>query len=759
MTGAVTSAYRRVVVVGRWLIVGGWIALAVALPPAAPSTQGTIGSDVGALLPAESAAVAAQQRSLEKFDVPAVSQVAVVVHDPGGLSLLTQADVALWALSFVQASEEGRTPPGAGQIVGAVPVPAVTPQTAVTYLYTSPGTSPEVTVALARGYAAHFANQAPVQTWVTGVLPGQLAQRSYLYSRLDFVEFATLAVVAVVVAFVFRSFSAPLAVFAVAGLGYLVALRLLRVLTDRLGFPFPDDLQPLLAALLIGVVTDYSVLFLFACRDHLVQGAHRHVAAARAAVSEGPIVTVAGLTVAGGTAALLAANFPVFRAFGPAMALTVLVGLAVSVTLVPALMAILGRWLFLPWDPARWAAKLRRRTARRTGLLMRIVVNRAGAAVAALLAAGILVVAAAPIVNMRLDASFTGPLPTEDAVREGVDLLDASGVGGVIAPTEILLEEVDIASQRDALAAMQMAIAGEPGVARVLGPAQNPLPEEFGVVLSRDGTAARYIVVFAGDPLGGETIEDFETLTTALPTLAADAGLPDVTISVTGQTAIAAELAAITRQNLVITLLTAFGIELLILILYLRALLAPLVLLGCSALGVAAALGLTVLVFQQVLDATGLTFYIVFATAVLLLSLGSDYNVFTVGSIWREAGRHPLGRAIARAMPATARAVSAAGLILAATFAMVAFIPLDTFRQLAFTMTVGLLLDTFVVRPVLTPAVLTLLGRWAGWPSRRIRTAANSNDDLRQAAERAAIRSGSTPATVDAPFLPNWSRR
>jgi RND superfamily putative drug exporter len=758
VTGAITSAYRSVVVAGRWLIVVGWVALALLLPPAAPSTEGTIGSDVGTLLPADSAAVSAQQRSLEKFVVPLISQVAVIVHDPAGLTLLTQADVALWALSFVKANQEGRTPPGPGQIIGAVPVPA-TPDTAVTYLYTSPGTSPQDTVALANGYAGHFANQASVQTWVTGVLPGQLSQRVYLYSRLDFVEIATLALVAIVVAFVFRSFTAPLAVLAVAGLGYVVSLRLLRVLADRLGFPLPDELRPLLAALLIGVVTDYCVLFLFAFRDHLVRGADRHAAAARAAAAEGPIVAVAGLTVAGGTAALLAATFPIFRAFGPAMAVTVLVGLAVSVTLVPALMAIFGRWLFLPWDPARWAAKLHRRTTRRAGLLVRIVVNRAGAAVAALLAVGVLVAAAAPIVTMRLDASFTGPVPRDDPVREGADLLDTSGVGGITAPTEILVEGPGITTEREALDALQAAISDQPGVARVLGPAQNPLPEEYGVVLSRDGTAARYIVVFPGDPLGGKSIEDLEALAAELPALADAAGLHDAAISVTGQTAIAAELAAITRQNLLITVLVAFGIELLILIVYLRAFLAPLLLLSCSALGVVAALGLTVLVFQDIGGATGLTFYVVFATSVLLLALGSDYNVFTVGAIWREARRHPLGRAIARAMPASARAVSAAGLILAATFAMVAIIPLDTFRQLAFTMAVGLLLDTFIVRPVLTPAVLTLLGRWAGWPGRRITTAATSGEDLHKAAQRAAFRSGSSPATLDARRLPARTRR
>jgi putative drug exporter of the RND superfamily len=113
-----------------------------------------------------------------------------------------------------------------------------------------------------------------------------------------------------------------------------------------------------------------------------------------------------------------------------------------------------------------------------------------------------------------------------------------------------------------------------------------------------------------------------------------------------------------------------------------------------------------------------------------------------VGSIWDAAARHPLSKAIALAMPSTARAISAAGIILAATFAMVAIIPLETFRQLAFTMSVGLLLDTFLIRPVLTPAVLTLLGRAASWPSRRVRTEHIAAEELRRTAVAGARNPG-----------------
>jgi RND superfamily putative drug exporter len=147
---------------------------------------------------------------------------------------------------------------------------------------------------------------------------------------------------------------------------------------------------------------------------------------------------------------------------------------------------------------------------------------------------------------------------------------------------------------------------------------------------------------------------------------------------------------------------------------------------AASALTVAAALGLTTWLFQDVLGAPGLTFYAPFATAVLLLSLESDYNVFAVGNIWQDARRHTLRDAIRSALPRSSRAITAAGFVLATTMGMVAVIPIQTLREVAFTMAVGLLIDTLVVRPLITPALITLLGRAASWPSRRIQTDASA---------------------------------
>jgi putative drug exporter of the RND superfamily len=714
-------AIRTVVVSGRWFVLALWIAGAVfaALNPV-PTHRGG-GGDLSSLLPEGSAAVEVQERSLRLFDVPVLSDTSVVVHDPGGLSVLTRADVVLRALAQTQAFLRGDIPLQRGEIIGAVPVPTRSDETAVTYLYVAPYTSLGQSAALGRQYASHFEALPGVQTYVTGVVPAQVQQQYHLEQRLRLFEIATLVLITIVVAATFRSILAPLVVLFVAALGYFASLWALGQMAAELGLAVPEELRPLVAALLIGVVTDYCVLFFTGFRRQLGRGLDRREAARRTVLAEGPIVTVAGATTAAGTAALLVAEFELFRVFGPALALTVVVGVVVSLTLVPALMAILGPRLFLaPSGGQASGPALDRPPSRGTRWLARVVAGRRGAFLAVLATFGLLIPAILPLSALRIDVSFTSELPTDDPVYRGAQVLEEAGVRGVVAPTEVLIEGADIAAQQDRLERLQSLLARERGVAQVIGPAQLPVDDRYGIVFARSGDAARLVVIFDSDPLAAGAITDFRSLGDRIDGLVDEAGLEDAEVSLTGQTAIAAELAELTRENLVRVLVAALVVEFVLLALFLRALLTPVLLLASSALGVAAALGLTVVVFQGALDNPGLLFFAPFTTAVLLVALGSDYNVFAVGSIWHEVRRLPLGHAIAVAMPRTARAISTAGLILAATFAMVAIIPLGLFRQIAFTMTVGLLIDTFLIRPVLTPAVLTLLGRAAGWPGRRL---------------------------------------
>jgi RND superfamily putative drug exporter len=136
-------------------------------------------------------------------------------------------------------------------------------------------------------------------------------------------------------------------------------------------------------------------------------------------------------------------------------------------------------------------------------------------------------------------------------------------------------------------------------------------------------------------------------------------------------------------------------------------------------LALAATLGLTTYLFQALLGHGELTYYVPFAAAVLLVSLGSDYNVFLVGRVRDEATRRQLRDAIATAVPKASRAISIAGITLAGSFGLLAIVGLRAFRELAFTLAVGVLLDAFLVRTVLVPALISIAGRISWWPATR----------------------------------------
>lgn len=734
---ALARGYRNAVVGGRWLVLLAWTGLVVAVLALVP--VGDLSGNRGGfndLLPEDSPAVQAAQRSLAQFAVPVTSGTAVVLHDPDGLEPLTRAHGVVRALAVLQEAQaaEGEVP--RNRVVGAVPIPLVSADTQVTYLFTSPDSSLGGTTNAARAYADHFTEfDVPgVQTAVTGFVPAQRAQADVLRQHLHTFELASLGLVVLIVALIFRSALASVVVLAVAAGALLVYFPLLAWIAERLGFAVPQELQPVLAALLIGVVTDYCVLFFHAFRDALAQGRGVHEGVRRTMASDSPVVAIAGITVAVGTLALLVSPFGLFAALGPALAFTVLVGAVAALVLTPALMAVLGHKLFRlrgrvpvtrPLDAADAAPAPEGATQRSTGgwlsrALVAVLTHRAGAVAAVVLVTAALLLAAAPLRNATLSMSFSAGLPPDDPVKRGAALLADAGLAGLSAPTEVLVEGTGVVAQRDALARLQASLATQPGVVRVIGPADLPVDDDrLGLVLARSGDAARFVVVLDSDPLAAHAIADVRQLRSQLPSLAEQAGLTGVQLSVTGQTRIASEVADLTVRSLFITLLVAFALQLAVLALYLRSLVTPLVVLTASLVSMGSALGLTVLVFQDWLGQPGLTFYAPFATAVLLLALGADYSVFALGGIWEEARRHPLRRAIAVAVPRSAGAITAAGVILASTFALVALIPLVTFRQIAFTMAVGLLIDTLLVRPLLMPAVLVLLGRWAGWPGRR----------------------------------------
>lgn len=714
------AGYARAVVALRWFVVAFWVAAAGAAIVALPAF-GSGGNDLEQLVSTSNPAVQSELRSIDKFGFPVMSRVAVVQRDPNGLSAQTQAE----AVSRAQAVSEGRYP-DVKPILAAVPVmnslglfpgSEESGTTVITLLFTAPDVTYADQLTAAQRFVAQHYDAGDAVVGVTGSVPARVEQERLVMSTLPWLELATVAAVFLIIAMVFRSLVAPLLALAVAGVATVLTLQVGGALAAWLDVPVPQETQPLLVALLLGVVTDYVVFYLSAVRTELASGADRLAAAQRATARFTPIIATAGATAAAGTGALIVADSPAFRAFGPGMALAVLIGMVVAVTLVPALLAILGpKALWAPWRTSPVAAD--EAQPARSGKRWAWLLTRRWFALPVLLVcvAG-LVAAAFPLRHISLGVSFVEALPADHPARQAATGAETGFADGILSPTELLVQGDGVTAHKAELARLQESLAQEPGVAAVLGAGTEAIPESLHLFHAPDGTAARFLLVLSDAPLGARAVATLSQLQQDLPGLVQAAGLTDVQASLGGDTAIAKVIVDQTVHDLGRIAIAALIANLLFLVLFLRAFVVPVGLLACSVLAIGATLGLTTWLFQDVLGGDGLTFYVPFAAAVLLVALGSDYNIFGIGPAWREARGRPLRDALAITLPHSARAIRIAAFTLAVSLGLLVLVPLRPFRELAFALSVGILIDAFIVRSLLAPALLTVMGSAAEPPA------------------------------------------
>jgi RND superfamily putative drug exporter len=738
--GRLARAFAFAVVSMRYLIVLGWVAAAALAMLYLPSLSAADG--VGDLVPGHSAALRAEADATRLFRVPMSAPVAVVQADPHGLPLQVQERAARSAIAADQGG--GLQIPGlAGALpvantAGAIPGSRHRSTTVITFLYFRPGTSMAEQTAGGAAYARIFASGPRSHVaGVTGPVPARYEQGQIIAQYLPWVEVATVIAIFVIVGWHFRSFGAPLATLFCATASYLVAVHVVAWAAARMHVTLPPDLEPVLVVLLLGVTTDYCVFFLSGMRNRLAEGMPRLPAARLTTAEYAPIILAAGVVVAAGTAALVVARIALLRAFGPGLALTVLTAMVVSLTLAPALIAIFGGLLFRPGprrlrqadlgrdgtDAAQQARPTRRLQAWRTpaGLGARLAATRPVAfLIAAACVAGLLI-AALGVTGLRLGSPLIRELPANAEAARAEAAASRGFVPGILAPTDVLVFGPRLATRAAALGRLQHAISRQSGVAGVVGPANLPLlAGPANLMLASSGNAARFAVIERTDPLGPAAVGRVRDLERALPGLARAAGLSGVRFEVGGETAITTETIDATTADIRRIAVAVLLVTFVLLAIFLRALLAPLYLLAASVLALACTLGVTAWIFQGALGYEGLVYFVPFAVGVLLVSLGSDYNIFVVGRIFQEARRLPVRDAVAVAVPRASQAITTAGLALAASFAVLAVIPLDQFRELAVAMSLGVVVDAFIVRSLLVPALVALFGNAGRWPSGRL---------------------------------------
>ena len=668
---------------GKWVVLVLWIVILAAAGSLAGRLTGAEKNDAQSWLPAQAQStkvLAAQSR----FQSPNVYSAVVVYDRPPGVTAADRAKAASDAARFATVPRVVR-----GQVAGPFvsrdghAIETVVPVNLGKNGWNAAGTSADAI----RGIASADAHGLAVH--IAGPL-GTAADSAKSFKGINgTLLFATLAIVIVLLLITYRSPVLWLLPVISAAVALATSQGLIYLLAAHAGLTVNAQSAGILDVLVFGAGTDYALLLTARYREELRRHEDRHEAMAVALRRAGPAVIASAGTVIVSLLALTIAELNSTKGLGPVLAIGVAVALLAMMTLLPAMLVIVGRWVFWPVRPAYGSAEptsrgIWARVGRGIAVRPRVVWV-ATALVLGAMALGLTGLKASGLTNAQ---SFRGH---PDSVT-GQTVLDQHFAGGSGQP-------VMVVGNSAAAARLESAFRATPGITGVTPP------------VTRDGHAW----------LQG-------TLTTAPDSQAAYAtidrvragvaAVPGADALVGGNTAINLDVqrAAAHDRNVIIPVVLA--VVFVILALLLRAVVAPLMLIATVVLSFASALGVSALFFNNVFNFGGADTSFPLFVFVFLVALGIDYNIFLMTRVREEARRHGTRRGALTGLAATGGVITSAGAVLAGTFAVLGTLPVTFLTELGFAVAFGVLLDTIVVRSVLVTALNLDLGRRVWWPSR-----------------------------------------
>jgi RND superfamily putative drug exporter len=710
-------------------IVTGWLLLAAIAPMLAPGTEGVTDDQGPTAAPATAESVRAGQLLARAFPDSAGTPAIVVLRNPGGL---TDSDFAEVRRISQRLSGDAR-PAGVRGVVSVATAPeaaGLRSEDGTTTMIVSgidldpadPGFGG--TVDAIRTIAGTGTGGLEIR--VTG--PAGVIRDSVTVFRQADVTLLTVTVGLVLVLLLAIYRSPVLAAIPLLAVGVAMAVTgAIGAALARAGAVSVSEMTASIGTvLLFGVGTDYCLFLIMRYREELAGTSLRHAAMAAALRRVGPAIVFSAGTVIVGLLTLLAASLPAYRSLGPYLAVSVAVMLLVAVTFVPALVLLLGRY-------AAWPLKTPVRTVVASspwGRVATLVIRRPAVTVAACLA--VLAALSAGLVGYRESYDAISGFRAQTDSARGQQLLTDAFPAGRLAPTHVLLHAPGALHPRlDVVERVSASIAAIPGVRQVTGPTR-PTGTASGdpagrtaladaaarPYLSPDGRTARLDVVYADDPYAPAALDRTERLRGIARATITAAGLPSAQILVGGESAAALDRRTAATRDAPIIAVLLLGLITILIAALLRSLLAPLYLVATMVVSFLAALGATVLVAVVLGGQAGIAEGTALYVFVFLVALGVDYNILLATRIREETATHGTIDGLRLALTRTGGVITSAGLILAGTFAVLMTQPLDTLFQFGFALAFGILLDTFLVRGLLVPAIVRLAGRASWWPSR-----------------------------------------
>jgi RND superfamily putative drug exporter len=496
----------------------------------------------------------------------------------------------------------------------------------------------------------------------------------------------------------------------VVGIAYSIVAGIIYALIKTTGFEVNGQTTGILIVLMFGAGTDYCLLIVARFREELRTNEDKHVAMAKATERTAPAILSAGGTVLAAMLVLLLADLKSTQNLGPVLAIGIAVTLLAGLTLLPALLAIFGRRSFWPRVPRSGS-----QPPKPAGVWRRIghLVHDRPFLVMILSILFLTVGALGNLVDTEKLSFGSGFRETTDST-EGSKLLERKLPPGEVGTGNVIVSAA-------AAKPVTSALSREPHVAAVRVQSR-----------SIDGKLVRLSVVSDEDPYGDAAARRVPQLREAADR--APAGAPVVE---GGRAALVGGVAAgnhdtfVSLKNDAELLVPAILLLVfLILVLLLRAVVAPLYLVATVVLSFAFALGASKLIFTQLLDQQQIEPSLPTLAFLFLVALGVDYNIFLISRVREEDAKLGIREGVISALEKTGGVITSAGLILAGTFMALSVLPLDSLLQIGVTVALGLLVDTFLVRVFLVPSIAFQLGELNWWPARRRPTATDSGSEF-----------------------------
>jgi RND superfamily putative drug exporter len=676
-------------------VIGVWLVVLFAIGPLAGKFEDAQENDPADYLPANAESVKTLDR-LDGFPSDDQADAITVFHRDGGL---TAADRAAIEQVRTRINERVRTEINAER-AGTVALtgPAQTSTDRGTALLTTPITVPEA----AGGDAEDLLTDTPeeikselvslpsgLEAEVTGPA-GFASDAVEVFNDINgTLLLATAGLVLLLLIVIYRSpifwlipfFSVLLAEVTTRGLGYLIA---------DAGVTVTGQSGGILPVLVFGAGTDYALLMVSRYREELRRHEDKHDAMQVALRRTAPVILASGATVMAALLTLSLAEVTGTSGLGPIGALGIAMAVVSMLTILPALLAIFGRRAFWPLIPRVGSEG----TDETHGRWRRIAEGVARAPRRVWL--GTTVVLAVMIAGL---AFLNGDLTTGNMFRNDVDsaqgqeLLEAGFPAGANAPTNVVVADVGD------LDAVRTAVAEAPGVA------------ELSPRMERGPGGVKFEVTLEKDPYSTAGFGLIPGLREAAR------GAADGEVLIGGPTAEEYDLRESAARDNRLIVPVALLVVFTILAVLLRAVTAPLVLIGTVILSYFAALGIGAFFFENVFDFPGMPPDLPLFAFIFLVALGIDYNIFLMARVREETLTHGTRDGTIRGLAVTGAVITSAGLVLAGTFSTLAVLPLVALTEIGFTIAIGVLIDTFLVRSLLVPALVLDIGDRVWWPS------------------------------------------